>query len=142
MFVNFSNHPSQNWGAEQRKAALIYGEIRDVMFPAVPAMAAMEEVTGMAEECAKKILQLKPDCVMCQGEFTLTVAVLRRLQTAGIRCVCACSERKAEETPAEGGSVRKTAVFEFRQFREYEEPEKRQEEKSDEPRKSKRNGNT
>ena len=119
MFVNFSNHPSQNWGAEQRKAALVYGEIRDVMFPAVPAMAEMEEVTGMAEECAKKILQLKPDCVMCQGEFTLTYAIVRKLKERKIPALAACSSRRTEETVNENGSTQKSTVFIFERFRKY-----------------------
>lgn len=36
MFVNFTNHPSGSWGAAQRRAAQVYGEILDLPFPDVP----------------------------------------------------------------------------------------------------------
>ena len=68
---------------QQRKAC--YGEIRDMAFPVVPSMAAVQEVAGMAD-----------------------------------RCVCACSERKVFEERLDDGTTRKTSVFEFRQFREYD----------------------
>ncbi len=122
MFVNFSNHPSGQWDDEQKQAAHFFGEIRDVSFPMVPALATTEEISRMAEECAREILRMRPDCVMCQGEFTLTLAVVRRLQAAGICCVCACSERKIMKEETSGRTTRKTSVFEFRQFREYEKP--------------------
>lgn len=41
---------------------------------------------------------------------------IRRLQAVGIRCVCVCSERKVFEERLDDGTIRKTSVFEFRQF--------------------------
>ena len=35
IFINFSNHPSDRWSNEQKKAALNYGEIIDIPFPSV-----------------------------------------------------------------------------------------------------------
>lgn len=121
MFVNFSNHPSDKWSDEQKRAALAYGEIRDIAFPEVSAEASAGEVARMAKFYAGKILEMHPDCVMCQGEFSLTFSVIERLQAAGIRCVCACSQRRATETQAKDGIVRKISIFEFRQFREYDQ---------------------
>ena len=51
------------------------------------------------------------------------VPVIGRLQAVGIRCVCACSERKVFEERLDDGTIRKTSVFEFRQFREYDKPD-------------------
>lgn len=120
MFINFSNHPSTKWSSEQKQAVACYGEICDIPFPEVPCEATMQEVAGMADNCARNIMQMHPDCVMCQGEFSLTIAVVRRLQDVGIRCVCACSERKVIEEHLDDGTTRKTVIFKFRQFREYE----------------------
>lgn len=46
----------------------------------------------------------------------------KQKQAAGVRCVCACSERKVIEEQLDDGTMRKTSVFEFRQFREYDRP--------------------
>lgn len=120
MFLNFSNHPSDRWNKAQRQAAEGYGEIRDVPFPDVPSLAKTEEITILANQYSERIIRQHPDCVMCQGEFTLTMAVVRRLQKAGILCVCACSERRAVEEHMSDGTTKKTAIFEFVQFRPYE----------------------
>lgn len=120
MFVNFSNHPSLNWSEKQRREAQTFGEIMDIPFPEIPAMATTAEVVRMAEYWADQIQRIQPECIMCQGEFTFTMAVIRRLQKAGIRCVTACTERIAAEQIVRNGIVEKTSVFEFRQFREYE----------------------
>ena len=120
MSVNLSNHPSLNWSEKQLQEAKTFGEIMDIPFPKIPAMATTAEVVRMAEYWADKIQRIRPECIMCQGEFTFTMAVIRRLQKAGIRCVTACTERIAVEEPIRDGIVEKTSVFEFRQFREYE----------------------
>lgn len=119
MFVNFSNHPSEQWGSKQKLAASKFGEIRDVRFPAVSPMATTEEVVYLAQSCVEEILALQPDCVMCQGEFSLSLAVINRLQAKGICCVCACSERKVVEKQGLDGTTQKISVFEFQQFRKY-----------------------
>lgn len=120
MFINFSNHPSTGWSSIQRIAAERYGAILDIPFPGVSATAKTEEITKLADYFTQKILHFHPDCVMCQGEFTLTVAVVRRLQESGVLCVCACSERKSMEEYLSDNITKKTAMFEFVQFRAYE----------------------
>ena len=94
MFVNFTNHPSGSWSAAQRRAAL-------------------------ADEWAARILALRPACVLCQGEMTLTTRVVRLLQSRGVPVVAACSARcAASRTDADGCTHRQTE-FRFVQFREY-----------------------
>lgn len=120
MFINFSNHPSEGWSVEQRRAAEKFGELRDLAFPDVSPAASTEEVVALAEYYTGKILGMNPTCVMCQGEFSLAMAVIARLQARGIRCVCACSERRVIENPLTDGKMQKTSIYEFCQFREYD----------------------
>ena len=78
-----------------------------------------EEIQEMAESYIARILEYQPVAVMCQGEFTLTYHVVRLLKEHGITVVSACSERKSVEKKKEDGTVYKSAVFRFAQFREY-----------------------
>lgn len=114
-FVNFSNHPSPSWSVEQIIAAEQYGEIQDYPFPAVPGDAQEEEIASIADIAVEKILSMNPAAVMCQGEFTLTFAVISRLIKAEIPVLAACSERQVQET--EDG--RKLVTFRFEGFRCY-----------------------
>lgn len=118
MFLNFSNHPSANWGAEQLAAARQYGEVVDLAFPAVASEASTEQVHEQADCYVAQILQMKPDCVLCQGEFCLSYCVIDRLKKAGVKVVAACSNRETQEI-TEDGATRKVSYFVFRQFREY-----------------------
>ena len=88
MFVNFTNHPSGSWGAAQRRAAQVYGEILDLPFPDVPPALSAAAVAALADEWAARILALRPACVLCQGEMTLTARVVRLLQSRGGRLQC------------------------------------------------------
>lgn len=118
-FVNFSNHPSDKWGTEQKEAAEEYGKIIDIQFPNVPPDATCNEVAFLAEEYVDIICDKSPTVVLCQGEFTLSYAVIRRLNRRGIKVVAACSDRVVEETIDENGNTNKNVVFKFVQFREY-----------------------
>ena len=119
MFINCSNHNSKNWSAEQLQAASLWGEIIDYPFPAVSAGASHEDVLLLAEKSVKEILEYHPDCVMCQGEFTLTCSMVCLLKEAGVKVVAGCSERNVREQQREDGTTEKTAVYQFVQFREY-----------------------
>ena len=55
MLLNFSNHASKNWNAEQVKAATQWGEIVDYPFPCVPAAADETEINRIAEDIVKNI---------------------------------------------------------------------------------------
>lgn len=119
-FINFSNHPSNNWSDEQLDAVhtLTKGAIVDVPFPQVRASANEIDISLLALECLTKICSLHPTVVMCQGEFGLTFAVVRALKEMGIRVVYSCSERRTSEEVTGSGSV-KTSEFVFVRFRDY-----------------------
>jgi len=120
MIINLSNHTSSKWSEKQIKTAnKLFGDIIDMPFPAVGAEASTDEIQAMADEAALRITEMHPDAVMCQGEFTLTYAVVSRLKQNGIKVVSACSERSAKETLLPDGRSEKKAVFDFVQFREY-----------------------
>ena len=127
MFVNLSNHPSGKWTAEQINAASrLYGEVRDLPFPAVPTLATPDDVAVMADEYVARAFAMREECadnthsfaVMVQGEFTLTYATVKRFKEAGVTVVSAVSDRVVSEQVV-GGEVRKTAIFRFAGFREY-----------------------
>jgi len=79
IFINFSNHPSANWSKEQINEALKYGEIIDIPFPEVDPKLDTEEISQLACEYTKKILEYKPVAVLCQGEMTLSFKVVEKL---------------------------------------------------------------
>lgn len=122
MFLNFTNHPCAKWAPPQRQAASQYGPICDLPFPAVPAPAGNAALERMASQWAGRIAQMHPDCVLCQGEMTLTYRVARRLLAMGIPVVAACSERRCREWTDAGGMTRRETTFEFVRFRLYEKP--------------------
>ena len=84
MFLNFTNHPAAGWSAEQRRAALAYGVILDLPFPDVPPECSTAEVAVLADAWAARILAMHPDCVLCQGEMTLTARVVQLLREHGV----------------------------------------------------------
>ena len=118
-FINHTNHPSERWSGEQRKAAQVYGEILDIPFPAVDAEATSAEVATQVEENLEKILVLEPAAVLCQGEFNYTFALVEQLKNLGITVVAATSERVVADEILPDGSTRQVATFRFVQFREY-----------------------
>lgn len=119
VFINFSNHPSCFWGAEQRQAAESIGRIVDVAFPAVQADASAETVRETAETVCAELEAYSCPVVMVQGEFTLTYHIVRILKEKRIRVVASCSTREAKETSQPDGSSVKNSTFRFVQFRDY-----------------------
>jgi CRISPR-associated protein Csx16 len=116
-FVNLSNHPSSAWEEAQTNAAFAIAErIEDVAFPAVPPDADEKEIEVLAEECVAKIPP-ETSHALVQGEFTLTVELVRRLQARGTTCLAATSKRDVEE----GGDGRRVSTFTFVRFRAYPE---------------------
>ncbi len=139
MFINLSNHPFSNWPTEQKmEAEKLYGEVCDYPFPAVPVHFTSDDIVKNAERIVAEIVDRKDKieddslnaenesdkarnrnfAVMCQGEFTLTYAIISLLQKAGIEVVSAVSERIVREEKVDE-EIRKTAVFRFAGFREY-----------------------
>ncbi len=119
MFVNCSNFKCFRWSEEQREAAKEYGELKEIPFPVVKATTTEEEIIALADKTVGKIMELKPDVVLCQGEFTLSFAIVERLKKAGVTVVTPCSERVVSERKNEDGNVEKTVHFEFVGFRKY-----------------------
>ena len=119
MLINLTNHPSGQWGHEQLAAAGKYGSILDMPFPNVPPEYSEEEVARIAEMYEKKILRLKPDAVLCQGEICLAFAIAEKIRKHHIPVLAACSERITEETTKADGSTIKVSRFVFHQFRKY-----------------------
>ena len=117
-FVNFSNHMSYDWDLEQKKAAEKYGCIVDIPFPPVEPEYGENEIQIFAEKFSGEIMKYRPNAVMCQGEFTLCYAVVKKLLDNGVTVLAACTKRNVTEI-RENGSVRKISEFCFVRFRRY-----------------------
>lgn len=105
MFINFTNHPSTQWSAEQKAAAQVYGKVIDLAFPAIDPATNEAVLDSLATVYADHILHLSPDAVLCQGECTFVYRVVQRLEAAGIPTLAACSRRKSQETTYPDGST-------------------------------------
>jgi len=117
LFLNLSNHPSEQWSDKQLAAALKYGDIEDMEFPAIPPGATGEELMNFAEKTAEEILQKAENAditVHVMGEMTFTYRLVSLLKAEGITCVASTTERIVEEKDG-----LKTSEFRFVKFREY-----------------------
>lgn len=119
MFINFTNHSSELWGGEQRKAAEKYGEIVDIPFPSVSPEYDSEKVNELAASYAELICGYKPHAVLVQGEMTLSYAVVSMLLRQGITALCATTERVSASRIGTNGETVKVSEFRFVRFREY-----------------------
>ncbi len=118
-FVNLTNHPSAAWPELQRAAALRLGsQIIDLPFPAVAPAAVPSSLVGIAQRLTEQAVAMAPAAVLAQGEHRLTLALVARLQAAGLACYCATGPRDTTEVEA-GGEVRRSSVFRFSGFHEY-----------------------
>lgn len=119
LFLNLTNHPSDQWGEEQRKAAEAYGKIIDLPFPVIEPSYDREMVRQMAEFTVFNITSNFTDAmqpvVHIMGEMTYTYAVVSLLKAKGIKCVASTTERDTVMTP----DGKKISQFKFVQFREY-----------------------
>ncbi len=118
LLINLSNHPSAGWGARQREAAEMYGEIEDMDFPAIPPVAGEREITDLAEEYVARIekrAETRDVTVHIMGEMTFCYAVITRLQPLGIPCLASTTRRQVTETADGVKEVR----FDFETFRKY-----------------------
>ena len=122
MFINFTNHPSAQWSAEQKAAAQAYGEVIDLAFPAIDPAADEAALDSLASAYAARILHMKPDAVLCQGEFTFVYRDACSFQPQDNPVFAACSFRKSQETTSPDGSTLKQSVFVFTRFRRYGSP--------------------
>lgn len=118
VFINHSNHISDNWSQAQREAALAYGNIVDMPFPELRADYSEQKIREVIQRYLSEILAMNPVAVLCQGEFTYTYGLVSLLKEHGITVLAACSERNSREE-LQGGVSRKVSYFKFVQFRKY-----------------------
>lgn len=120
MLLNLSNHPSTNWPAAQRNAAIEqYGDIQDMAFPQISPTADTDEIRQLAEEYEGRIRALAVShgslTVHLMGELTFTHMLVNRLHALGIPCVASTTER----TVIEEADGKKISQFNFVRFRHY-----------------------
>lgn len=116
MFINLSNHPSENWSKEQFEAARSYGEVLDMSFPNIEPSFTSSEIGNLADDVVNAISAYGSDVtVHIMGEMTFTYAVVSRLKARGVICVASTTERNIVMMP----DGRKVSEFKFVQFREY-----------------------
>lgn len=112
-----SSHPCVQWSDAQQAAAKAYGKIIDMPIPTVDAEAGEQQVAALATQYAEKLTDMNPHAVLCQGEMTLTFALVCLLQRHGIPVLAATSERITKEQPLPHGTVEKISYFRFCHFR-------------------------
>lgn len=118
-FVNLTNHSSEQWSEAQRRAALEYGPIVELPFPAVPETADLAAVTRLGRRYFERIQRIENPVVLIQGESVFVYVLVRMLEQARIPALACVSRRRVRETQLPDGSTRKTACFVFSGFRRY-----------------------
>lgn len=117
--INLTNHSSDKWDKDQIKEAEKYGEIKDIKFPDVDPKLSKEEVDLLAQEYNKKILDMSPSAVLCQGEYSFTFALTNMLLENNIIVLAACSERTTIEIIDCEGMTNRQSQYKFIKFRKY-----------------------
>lgn len=121
MLLNFTNHHSSKWSQTQWEAAINqYETVKDFSFPNISPEYSKEEVVSLAREYVETIEEMKPDAVLCQGEFTFVYHVICLLKEKKIEVLAATSERCVNEVyDKEKDQIIKQTYFQFVQFRAY-----------------------
>lgn len=119
-FVNLSNHPVSSWSDLQRQAAEAIGVPTDVSAElTVDPGATSEEVVENARTIADMVRGLGATAAHVATEPTLTFALVRELQSFGVRCYAATTHRRSTVAPVGDATVEKRSLFEFVGWREY-----------------------
>ena len=134
-FINLSNHSSKMWSDEQSSAALQIldvcndasdKKIVDVAFPIIDPEASQLDVFELVkhkfEECRDVCMgTMKPENTIIHvvGEPCFVFSFVKYAIDKGYRCCAATTKRESVETVNADGSVTKTNVFKFVQFRPY-----------------------
>lgn len=137
VFVNLTNHPVAKWSQAQVDAALAlgYDHVVDVIggMPNVPPAATRHEVQRLAKSIMQRAMATVISVVgvaaydawesttglAVQGEPTLCYALASMAAHWDAMAYAATTDRKAVEVVAADGTVTKTSVFEFVQWRAY-----------------------
>ena len=118
IFINLSNHPSDQWSKEQLEAAKAYGEVVDLPFPAVEPHASEGDIDALAVEYVAKVLDMSKGAtpvVHLMGEMNFTYRLVSRLTQQGITCLASTTERIVRQLP----DGTRNSTFRFVQFRRY-----------------------
>lgn len=122
-FVNISSHSVKEWTSGQKEAAESLGTI--VELPAelqrqFSQVTPETNIPKLAEEITEFCQYENAKVAMVQGEMRLTFSIIKRLQTAGVKCLAATTVRETVEVKKADGSIEKKSVFKFTGFGEYE----------------------
>jgi hypothetical protein len=113
--LNVSNHPSSMWAMAQIESARrLASTIIDLPPPEASPDATTDEILAKARGFIHCI-PAGSSIAMVSTEYTMTVALVALLQSIGISCFAATTQRDVIVSP-EGV---KTSVFKFLGFREY-----------------------
>lgn len=118
MLINLSNHPKATWSNEQIEVAQTkYGEITDMEFPYIPPHFTEKQVTELAQEYHKKIIDLYGNGIIVHlmGELCFCFALLTLLKKSNIKVVASTTERVVKQN----NNNEKIVSFNFVKFREY-----------------------
>lgn len=120
LFLNFSNHHSSKWSDAQIHAAEALGEIVDWAFPIIDPSCTEDQISSLANDYYKKIVDLCPDpaniTIHLMGEMNFCFTLISKLTSHNYKCVASTTQRIVEDR-ADG--VKETK-FQFVQFRGYE----------------------
>lgn len=119
MFINYSNHPSKEWGEKQLQAAMQYGPILDIPFPSISPELTEEEMDRLAARQAQLILSYGSPTVMVQGEAVFSFRLVTILKSRGLTVLAACSNREATVCTLADGTAVKESAFRFVRFFPY-----------------------
>lgn len=120
ILVNLSNHPSSAWSEKQKKVSEKYGKVYDVKFPYVNPNCSENDIKDLAHYTFAKVIKMKPDYVLCAGEFTLVYALVDLFKKANVGVITSCSERIViDETVNKNGEVTAKKGYAFVRYREY-----------------------
>lgn len=117
LFLNYSNHPITSWSEDQKEAIKKQFECKnfeDIPFANVDPNASESDISKLAKEELKKILDKNPKVVHIIGETTLTWRLIYELKLKNIKCVASTTERNVIEE----GDI-KISEFKFVKFRKY-----------------------
>ena len=122
MLINLSNHPSGQWHANQKAAAIeTFGDIIDLPFPQILPRANTNEIETLANAYFKKCAGIldkytgQANAVHVMGELTFSFTLVGLLQKQKIRCIASTSDRVVQTTK----NGEKIVKFNFVMFREY-----------------------
>lgn len=118
MLINLTNHPYNDWSEVQREAAREWGEVKDMAFPKIDALADELNIDALSNTYLAKIEEIaamEHVTVHVMGEMTFTFSLVMKLQRAGIQCIASTSERNVVEIETDVKQVN----FGFVRFRKY-----------------------